>query len=94
MMNSKTTGNISIAAMKPQTTFLDFGPRFGTAATIKPATEKDAPAAIAKPFASFLVRLNFIKSGERESALMLEDSVILSMNAEQTFGLGFKLILD
>lgn len=81
MMNSKTTGNISITAMKPQTAFLDFGPRFGTAATIKPAPEKDAPAAIAKPFASFLVRLNFINSGESESAVPLEDSVTLSMNA-------------
>jgi hypothetical protein len=80
MMNSKTAGNISIAAMKPQTSFLDFGPRFGTAATIKPAPEKDAPAAIAKPFASFLVRLNFINSGESESVVPLEDSVTLSTN--------------
>jgi hypothetical protein len=80
MMNSKTTGNINITAMKPQTSFLDFGPRFGTAATIKPAPEKDAPAAIAKPFASFLVRLNFINSGESESVVPLEDSVTLSTN--------------
>mgnify|MGYP000607030501 CR=1 FL=1 len=66
--------------MKPQTSFLDFGPRFGTAATIKPAPEKDAPAAIAKPFASFLVRLNFINSGESESVVPLEDSVTLLTN--------------
>ena len=66
--------------MKPQTLFLDFGPRFGTAATIKPAPEKDAPAAIAKPFASFLVRLNFINSGESESVVPLEDSVTLLTN--------------
>ena len=81
MMNSKTTGNISIAAMNPHTSFLDFGPRFGTAATIKPAPEKDAPAAIAKPFASFLVRLNFINSGESESTVPLVDSVTLLTNA-------------
>ena len=80
MMNSKTTGNISIAAMKPQTAFSYFAPRFGTAATISPAPEKDAPAAIAKLFASFLVRLNFINSGESESAFPLEDSVALSTN--------------
>ena len=80
-MNNKTTGNISIAAMKPQTAFMDFGPRLGTAATIKPAPEKDAPAAIAKPFASFLVRLNFINSGESESTVPLVDSVTLSTNA-------------
>ena len=66
--------------MKPQTSFLDFGPRFGTAATIKPAPEKDAPAAISKPFASFLVRLNFINSGESESVVPLEDSVTLLTN--------------
>jgi hypothetical protein len=66
--------------MKPQTSFLDFGPRFGTAATIKPAPEKDAPAAIAKPFASFLVRLNFINSGESESVVPLEDLVTLLTN--------------
>ncbi len=77
---NKTAGIISITAMKPQTSFLDFGPRFGTAATIKPAPEKDAPAAIAKPFASFLVRLNFINSGESESVVPLEDSVTLSTN--------------
>jgi len=77
---NKTAGIISITAMKPQTSFLDFGPRFGTAATIKPAPEKDAPAAIAKPFASFLVRLNFINSGESESVVPLEDSVTLLTN--------------
>ena len=94
MMNSKTTGNISIAAMKPQTAFLDFGPRLGTAAIINPAPEKDAPAAIAKLFASFLVRLNFINSGESESAVLVKDSVIVSMNTEQIVGLGFKLNSD